>query len=304
MRRWWGICCLTLAAGVLAASAGESSARAAPLGACTAQTGTIVAVDFAHWGGPIVRGCGIDQPSGYALLHAAGFTTTGDEHDGPAFICRIGDQAFHHGTQYPTPNEDACINTPPTSAYWSYWIAPAGQSTWSYSPLGPMGDVPKPGEVELWTFGATNVAGTSGWGVPRFSPKSLRAQDAPVVTMTTSPQTTPTSTPTTATNTTATHPAIPAKGTSSKRPATSAAAHPSTHRPATRPTRRSPAGAPRRSTAAARPSKARSPRIVAARPTDQRTSAGSAVPLVMWICLALLLCGGAGWAIWRRRQYE
>lgn len=95
-----------------------------------------MAVDFAHWGGPIVRGCGIDQRSGYDLLHAAGFTTAGDEHDGPAFMCRIGDQAFHGGTQYPTASEDPCSLTPSASAYWSYWIAVAGQDTWSYSQLG------------------------------------------------------------------------------------------------------------------------------------------------------------------------
>src|SRR6201996_4051912 len=76
-------------------------AGAAPLAQCTADRGTIVAVDFAHWGGPIVRGCGLRQRSDYDLLHAAGFATAGDQHDGAAFICRLGNAAFHHGTQYP-----------------------------------------------------------------------------------------------------------------------------------------------------------------------------------------------------------
>ena len=69
-------------------------------------------VDVEHWGGPIVRGCGLGQRSGYALLRAAGFTTAGDQHDGPAFICRVGNAAFHAGTQYPTPGQEDCVFDP------------------------------------------------------------------------------------------------------------------------------------------------------------------------------------------------
>ena len=66
-----------------------------------------------------MRGCGLHPSSGYALLHAAGFSTVGDNHDGPGFICRIGNGAFAGGAQYPTPAEDACILTPPAAAYLS-----------------------------------------------------------------------------------------------------------------------------------------------------------------------------------------
>ena len=148
-------------AGILAASAASvgaagsaPEASAAPISQCAPHLGTIVAVDFEHWGGPIVRGCGVGQRSGYDLLHAAGFTTAGDQHDGPAFICRLGNAAFHAGTQYPTPGQEDCVLTPPAAAHWSYWLAPAGQNHWTYSQLGAMSEVPKPGEVELWIFGA------------------------------------------------------------------------------------------------------------------------------------------------------
>jgi hypothetical protein len=161
-----------------AAAVATPNASAASIGQCTTHSGTIVAVDFQHWGGPIVRGCGVGQRSDYNLLHTAGFTTAGDQHDGPAFICRLGNSAFHGGRQYPTPAHDDCVLTAPGSAYWSYWLAPAGQNTWSYSQLGAMSEVPKPGEVELWTFGATNVAGTRGSGVPSSSPDALRAHNA------------------------------------------------------------------------------------------------------------------------------
>ncbi len=228
-RRWCQIAAACAgAAGAVTVS--TAAALAAPLSDCTAHHGTIVAADFAHWGGPIVRGCGIGQRSGYDLLHAAGFTTAGDEHDGPAFICRLGDAAFHDGTEYPTPSADACILTPPASGYWSYWLARAGQNRWTYSQLGAMTDVPKPGDVELWTFGATSSAATSGPDVPAVSPDNLRADAS------------------------------------------------------------APAG--------------RATMIVAATPTPVRTSSGSAAPLIVAICLAGALCGGAAWAARRRRRYE
>ncbi len=155
---------------LLGASFASSAAPAAasPMSSCTASVGAVVAVDFGHWGGPVVRGCDANPTTGYDLLHNGGFTTTGTQHDGPGFICRIGNAAFSSGTQYPTPAEDACVVTPPANAYWSYWIAPKGQDTWSYSPLGAMSDVPKAGEVEAWTFGGTT-------GQPDFTPASVRA---------------------------------------------------------------------------------------------------------------------------------
>lgn len=171
------VACLALVASDTKDADVSSTARGVPISRCTAHRGTIVAVDFAHWSGPVVRGCALDQPTGYQLLHAGGFTTAGDQHDGPAFICRLGDTAFDHGTQYPTPAEDACVLTPPASAYWSYWLAPSGRNHWNYSQLGAMSEIPKPGEVELWTFGSTNIAGTRGSGIPPFTPNELRASD-------------------------------------------------------------------------------------------------------------------------------
>lgn len=286
-------------------------ARAAPLTDCTAHRGTIVAVDFGHWHGPIVRGCGLDQSTGYDLLHAAGFTTAGDAHDGPGFICRLGDASFHHGTQYPTPSEDACIVTPPASAYWSYWLALPGRNQWTYSAIGPMGDRPKPGEVELYTFGGTSISGTSGSGVPAFSPDSLREHGSAPTHKTTTTEThttsSTTSTTTTSTTSTTTAPTTTTAATSTPATARPATRHaPPRRRPRPRRRRRSasalggPASTPRSSTT----STAATPPVVAAKPTSERTSAGSPVPLIVGICLAAALCAGAGWTAWRRRRYE
>jgi len=300
------------AVALLASGTGLGSSSAAPLRSCTLGHGTIVAVDFAHWGGPIVRGCGVGRHSGYALLHAAGFTTAGDEHDGPAVICRLGDTAFHHGRQYPTANEQACVQTPPTTGYWAYWVAPRGTNHWAYSPLGAIGDVPKPGEVELWIFGATNVAGTHGTAVPAFSPTTLRARaltPAPVTTTTRTSTSSTTTLRTTSTHSTST------TTTTANAPTTthSTTSSPTAHHPQ-RKRRRPHHGAVRhhrlhplhtatmpRSTSTTR---AGGTKIVSAKPTSRRASAGSSTPLVIGVAIALLLCAGAGRAIWLRRHEE
>ena len=140
------------------------SAAADPIGNCSTTVGVIVVVDFSPWGGKIERGCDIALTTGYAALHVAGFTTAGDDQDGPAFICRIDNE--------PSPSQDSCVNTPPASAYWSYWHADAGQTTWAYSDEGAMSYKPPPGSVDVWVFGATNVSGADG--SPPFSPSQAR----------------------------------------------------------------------------------------------------------------------------------
>jgi hypothetical protein len=287
-------------------------ASAAPLGSCSPTHGTIVAVDFAHWGGPIVRGCGVGRHTGYALLHAAGFTTAGDEHDGPAVVCRLGDAAFRGGAQYPTPKQQACIQTPPTTGYWAYWVAPRGTNHWAYSVLGAMGDVPKPGEVELWIFGSTNVAGTQGTGVPTFSPVTLRAH-APHTLTTSTTHTSTSSTTTTTTHTQATSTPTTTTATTtqtSTAPSAHTRRHPTRHHhpnhhhrrhPAARHAHHHTATTTTHSTSTAR---AGGTKVVAARPTSRRASAGSSTPLIIGVALALLLCAGAGRAIWLRRREE
>jgi hypothetical protein len=143
------------------------------VGACTRKTGALVAVSYGAWSGPIVRGCDTTLTTGIDLLNTAGFTTTGTVHDGPAFLCRIGHAYWDAGTEYPTPATEACVATPPANAYWSYWIAPRGQNTWSYSAWGAYSSHPTAGSVEAWTFGATDIAGTTGQ--PNFTPNEVRA---------------------------------------------------------------------------------------------------------------------------------
>ncbi|MEV5985245.1 prenyltransferase/squalene oxidase repeat-containing protein [Streptomyces sp. NPDC052051] len=148
-------------------------AAAAPVGDCTATKGAVVAVDFGPFGGKVERGCDTSPTTGYELLHDGGFTTTGTQHDGPGFICRIGNASFNSGTEYPTQDKEDCVLTPSATAYWSYWVASPGQDDWSYSQYGAMNRKLKDGDVDAWVYGGTDIGGTSG--KPTFSPDDVRA---------------------------------------------------------------------------------------------------------------------------------
>jgi hypothetical protein len=167
-----------LALATAAPVAGSVPAVAAPqpIGQCTTSAGVVLAVDFSHWGGPVYRSCGTTPTTGYELLNQGGWRTTGTGHDGPAFICRIGYSGHRSGKQFPPPQQEDCVLTPPASAYWSYWHARPGQSTWTYSQLGAMLHRPEPGSVELWIFGGTDIGGTRGR--PALTPDQLRAHNA------------------------------------------------------------------------------------------------------------------------------
>lgn len=295
--RLWAALGLTVAA--LAATTGAAGAAPQPMGQCTTTSGVVLAVDFSHWGGPVYRSCGTTPATGYELLNQGGWATTGTGHDGPAFICRIGYSGHRAGSQYPTSQQDDCVLTPPASAYWSYWHADPGQNTWEYSQLGAMLYKPKPGSVDLWTFGATNVEGTQGR--PAVAPDQLRAkntrpegggQPAPKDTRTAAPLPTDADTgPTpgqrqpggTAPGSAPTGTASPTPDAS---PSLSAAPSPST-------------GAP----AVAAP--APGPAVVDAAPAgDAAHDAGSYLPAVATGALVLLIGGAAGYAARRRRRAE
>lgn len=158
-------------------------AASRPVSDCTAAAGATLVVDFGHWGGPLLRACGSTPTTVYSLLNQGGWHTSGTEHDGPGFICRIGYAGYDHGTQYPTPAHEPCVNTPPASAYWAYWQAGPGQSTWHYSQAGAATYHPPPGSISLWIFGGTTIGGTRGSALPPMSPASLRrtAVSAPPV---------------------------------------------------------------------------------------------------------------------------
>jgi hypothetical protein len=142
-----GRCAAGLAALILASTgltaASPSPAQAAP---CNGTSGVTVVVDFTALGGGVTVACAPGDPAtGIAALQGGGFTVTGTKRWGLAFVCRVNG--------VPTPAAEPCVNTPPATAYWSYWHAPAGGS-WTYSTVGAASYNPAPGTVEGWAFGS------------------------------------------------------------------------------------------------------------------------------------------------------
>ncbi|MEV7169122.1 hypothetical protein AB0O18_05460 [Streptomyces sp. NPDC093224] len=289
---------LTVAA--FAATTAPAGAAPQPMGQCTTSSGVVLAVDFSHWGGPVYRSCGTTPTTGYELLNQGGWATTGTGHDGPAFICRIGYSGHQGGRQYPTPQQDDCVLTPPASAYWSYWHADPGQNTWQYSQLGAMLYKPKPGSVDLWIFGGTNIEGTEG--KPTVTPDQLRAKNtrpaggpAPKDTRTAKPlppnvdtgprpENPPPGAPTTPPPPSPTAPASPVPSPSASESATATPSAPPT---------------------SAAPAAAAGPAVVEAAPAaDARHDAGSYLPAVATGALVLLIGAAAVFAARRRRRTE
>jgi len=141
-----GVTWLAAALAGLALIVADPSPRAANAAACTPGTGVTVVVDFTAFGLGVQTGCRLgDPPTGLNALQGAGFTVTGTQRWGLAFVCRINGQ--------PTPAQDPCVNTPPPTAYWSYWHGTPG-GTWTYSSVGASSYNPAIGTVEGWRYGS------------------------------------------------------------------------------------------------------------------------------------------------------
>ncbi|MYW01105.1 flagellar hook-length control protein FliK, partial [Streptomyces sp. SID3343] len=129
-------------------------------GFCPDASGVTVIVDFRELGGTtIVRCAPGDQATGHAALRNAGIEIAGTTRWGEAFVCRIEGK--------PGPNSEPCIDTPPATAYWSYWHAP-NNGTWTYSQWGVMNRKPPPGSFEGWSFSKNKTETTNP--PPRVSP--------------------------------------------------------------------------------------------------------------------------------------
>ena len=298
------------------ASANDTSSGALPMGACTTSANAVVAVDFAHWGGPIVRACGSTPTSGFELVNEGGFHTVGTQHDGPGFICRISSSSFG-GTPYPAASEpgESCVLTPPATGYWAYWHADAGRNSWSYSSTGATEYSPPAGSVDLWIFGGTSTGGGSGSGVPSFSPNTVRATNtAPTVATTTHASTAhPRSTTTSTSSRASRAPSTPATGkTTASQPAT---AHSSASHTAARSSATDTGSTTSVPTSATTPigsdsdpaggdtTSAADPTVIDDAPTAaKRGSSGSIWPVLGAIAVVALLAGGAGLAVLRRRS--
>ena len=129
-------------------------------GPCKGTSGVTVSVDFGAWAKGIRTRCAPGTPStGVAALQQAGFTVAGTAQYGLAFVCRIN--------SLPTTTQQKCLRTPPATAYWAYYYANAGKTTWTYSATGAASFKPAQGSIQAWTFGNS--------AKPRKTPAQIRA---------------------------------------------------------------------------------------------------------------------------------
>jgi hypothetical protein len=126
------------------ASAAASVAGTA--GPCSGNSGVTVTVDFTAFNDGVQTRCAPgSQSSGIAALENAGFMPEGTQRYGLAFVCRIND--------LPSTAQQDCVSTPPANAYWAYYHALAGATTWTYASSGPESYVPPLGSIDAWAFG-------------------------------------------------------------------------------------------------------------------------------------------------------
>jgi hypothetical protein len=140
-------CALAAPAGARKSVAGAQTALAGTAGACPTTTkGVTVAVDFTAFGGRVQVRCAPGTPTtGVAALQQAGFTPAGTAQYGLAFVFRINNK--------PAPAQQACLTTPPANAYWAYYHANKGATTWTFSTQGASTYKPAQGSIEAWAFG-------------------------------------------------------------------------------------------------------------------------------------------------------
>jgi hypothetical protein len=154
------IAAVVAALSVTSGSFAIAAPRAGLAGHCPDANGVTVAVDYQELGAPTEVRCAVGpQATGVAALENAGFQVTGTARWGKAFVCRINGR--------PGTDTEACVNTPPASAYWSYWHATNG-GQWQYSSQGASTYQPALGSYEGWSFSKNH--GPTDNPPPRVTP--------------------------------------------------------------------------------------------------------------------------------------
>ncbi len=166
-----------LAAAVLATSAaglGFVAGTSAPAdaAACSGASGVTVVVDHGALGGGVDQVC---NPSGGGNAASSNFTGAGFAltyvQSQPGFVCRINGQ----------PASAACVNTPPTNAYWGLFWSDGKSGSWSYASMGAGSlTIPDGGYVAFaWQTGSQNP--------PNVTPTPHASTPTPAPTPTPSP---------------------------------------------------------------------------------------------------------------------
>ncbi|UED87405.1 hypothetical protein [Streptomyces profundus] len=141
-------------------------------GFCENGTGVTVVIDFQELGGTTIVRCYPSGTRGTGLdaLKGAGFQIAGVQRWGESFVCRIENRPSAVEEIPIEDNEgyrEACVDTPPASAYWSYWHA-GNNCAWQYSQWGVKNRDFVPGGFEGWSFSLNATADSNP--TPRIAP--------------------------------------------------------------------------------------------------------------------------------------
>ena len=134
-------------------------------GFCPDDDGVTVVVDFQRLGGRTIVRCapGSEPRTGLEVLQDAGFDTEGVQRWGEGFVCRIEDRPSA-SEQLPVVGDEgyreACVDTPPATAFWGYWRADEG-GEWRYSQQGVKSTEVEPGGFEGWSFSLNAADGVN-----------------------------------------------------------------------------------------------------------------------------------------------
>jgi len=153
-------------------------------GFCRTATGVTVVIDFQQLGGETYVRCfpSRNRATGLEALKGAGFQIEGVRRWGESFICRIENRPSAVETiavEGDVGYREACLDTPPAAAYWSYWHA-GNNCPWTYSQWGVKNRNVVPGGFEGWSFSLNATADSNP--VPRIVPVRPGTEGQPCTT--------------------------------------------------------------------------------------------------------------------------
>ena len=153
-----------VAAVVLTAAAGVLPSAPAQAAACSTAGGVTVVVDFHELGGGVQQVCDAGGAGDDAAtqFEASGFHLTRVQRQ-PGFVCRVNDA--------PSSDQESCVNTPPSNAYWGLWWSDGKSGSWTYASQGVDSlTVPEGGYVALSWNGSDAKSPPGASPAPHASP--------------------------------------------------------------------------------------------------------------------------------------
>ena len=140
---------------LVAAAAGTGTLPSAAAAPCSAGSGVSVVVDYHQLGGGVVQTC---DPAGSGktaqrLFEDNGFALAYTQRQ-PGFVCRVNDK--------PGADVEACVNTPPSDAYWGLFWADGTSASWKYSTVGVGGLTLKAGQSVAFSWQGSGASTPPG----------------------------------------------------------------------------------------------------------------------------------------------